>query len=214
MYCKNCGKYSGKYELCKECYYEEENYSDEEYEEEPYCNCIICEEEKDDDGYLFCKNCYKKYRRKTVLIKIRNCTEIIPLASYYEGRYKCKDGHVVKSEPERKIDDWFYDNHIDHIYEPTYKISEREEINPDWKLPGYIKDIFGKPVDVYVEYWGIEGSDKYEEIKNYKLPIYKKDKVTLVNLTAENDKEDITAALEYKIMQKEHIKPHKINFKA
>ena len=51
MYCNRCGKYSGRYELCKECYYKQEDYDEieendeEEYEE--YCNCIICEEEKD-----------------------------------------------------------------------------------------------------------------------------------------------------------------------
>lgn len=57
MNCKNCGKYSGKYPLCKECYYaedikedeeeeieEETDEEDEEYEEEEKLKCPVCGE--------------------------------------------------------------------------------------------------------------------------------------------------------------------------
>ena len=104
-----------------------------------------------------------------------------------------------------------FNKNIKHIYEKKYPISEKESIHPDWCLPEYITDNKGNKIDVFVEYWGIEGNDKYERIKNFKLPIYKRDKVTLVNIYAENDKKDISAALEWKLNPK-NIKPYISNF--
>lgn len=172
--------------------------------------CIICGEPS--NGKHFCFDCYKKYNKKIVYIKIKNCKEFDPLGAEYESDLICKDGHIVKSEPERNIDNWLFEENIKHIYEKEIRISDNESIRPDWCLPGYIKDEEGNPVDVYIEYWGIEGSAKYEKIKNYKLPIYKEKGLTLVNINADKDKRDISSALDWKIKGKKNIKPYEINF--
>ena len=172
--------------------------------------CIICGEPS--NGKHFCFDCYKKYNKKIVYIKIKNCKEFDPLGAEYESDLICRDGHIVKSEPERNIDNWLFEENIKHIYEKEIRISENESIRPDWCLPGYIKDKEGNPVDVYIEYWGIEGSAKYEKIKNYKLPIYKEKGLTLVNINADKDKRDISSALEWKVKDKKNIKPYDINF--
>ena len=52
MYCKKCGKYSGRYPLCSDCYYEE-NYQTQN------C-CEICGE--DSGEYPLCKTCYYKVK--------------------------------------------------------------------------------------------------------------------------------------------------------
>ncbi len=172
--------------------------------------CIICGEPS--NGKHFCVKCYHKYKNKIIYLKIKDCVEYEPLGYEYESDLVCEDGHIVKSEPERNIDNWLFNHDIKHIYERTYQVNETVKLRPDWCLPGYIKDEDGRPVDVYVEYWGIEGSAKYENIKNYKLPIYQQEGLTLININAEQDKRDISAALDWKVWNKKNIKPYRINF--
>ena len=52
MNCKNCGEESGKYELCKSCYYD--------FEDELIDKCK-CGDYKDSE-FEFCYNCYKKLK--------------------------------------------------------------------------------------------------------------------------------------------------------
>ena len=76
--------------------------------------CITCGYET--DGKLFCKRCYAKYCNKEILIKIKNCREIVPLDDFYEGYFECDDGHVVKSMAERDIDDYLFANNIKRFH--------------------------------------------------------------------------------------------------
>lgn len=79
------------------------------------------------------------------------------------------DGHKVRSEPERKIDDWLFEHHVAHAYE--YPIPETKRC--DFYLP---------TLDVYIEYWGLKDS-KYELNKALKKKIYKRHNLRLLELT-------------------------------
>lgn len=207
MFCEKCGKYSGRYPLCKNCYYEdnEEDYyeeDDEDYEEYEECTCIACNEEKDDDGYLFCKSCYYEYKDKVLILEIRNCTDIKVLDKYYDGRYRCFDGHIVKSKSEKEIDNYLFKKNIRHIYEKPISISANEEddIHPDF----YLYDM-----DIYIEHLGKEGDQEYDERTQYKVNIYKEKKLTVIFTHETTDAKDMQSALDRKLQN--YIKG-KINF--
>ncbi len=111
--------------------------------------CIICGYHT--DGLLFCGACYQKYKEKELLIKISKCKNIELLDETYESIYRCKDGHMVKSKSERDIDNYLYENKIQHVYEPELPYGkEGKVIHPDFKLPNYL----GEGKDVYLEHWG------------------------------------------------------------
>lgn len=153
--------------------------------------CIICNNEAD-EGFLFCKNCYFKYKNKVLLLRITNCKNIEVLDSSYEGSYTCADGHIVKSKSELAIDDYLFRNHIAHSYEQAFPIDSdpTHDLHPDFYLP---------EEDIYIEHWGYdETNKKYTETKNYKLPIYEKFGITLI-CTTENDMKDINATLSRKL---------------
>lgn len=218
--CPDCGKWHKTDENCeckktqnknKKVYYFDPTEEEIEKNNSEELTCIICGKPRKPE-YHFCSDCWKKYHSKTVYIKIKNCKTGEPLGTEYESDLVCEDGHVVKSEPERAIDDWLFRNGIWHIYEKPYPIDDipEHDLHPDWCLPNYITDEKGNNTDVYIEYWGIEGSAKYDKIKNYKMPIYEKDKITLININGEQDRKNISATLERKIKRKQEIKPNKI----
>jgi len=230
MYCKKCGRYSGNYPLCKNCYYSdnsceicgddsgdfplcntcyhkvkeyaEENFSellyyddedyDDEYESYSPGLCVACGENKENSEYFFCTSCYKRYRRKELILSIINAKEIKILESRYYNKYKCTDGHYVKSKAEREIDNYFTTKHIEHFYEVELPIDNNPEhsIHPDFYLPN---------LNVYIEYWGKDSDPQYRENMNYKLQIYKKLKVTLICLYESEDSENIESVLNRKL---------------
>ena len=100
------------------------------------------------NGHLFCIECYKKYKDKQLLVKITKCVEINILDESYEGVYKCKDGHIVKSKSEREIDNYLFDHNIPHAYEKVVSIDgdSKHDLHPDFCLPNYL----GKGKDVYI----------------------------------------------------------------
>ena len=234
MKCKRCGKYSGEYTLCKECYlseeentceicgnnsgkyplcktcynkvkeYAEENYLDyaeEDYDEDEFDDdydlyspgeCIICNEEKADPDFIFCPDCYRKYRNKELILSIINAREIKVLESRYYNRYKCNDGHYVKSKSERDIDNFLNKYHIRHYYEPELSIDDNPDhsIHPDFYLPQQ---------DLYIEHWGKDNDKQYRESMEYKLDIYRKRKITLICTYEDEDMEDIEGTLKRKL---------------
>lgn len=131
--------------------------------------CITCG--KQTDGLLFCSSCYHRYKNKELLFKVKNCTNVELLDEDYEGRYTCKDGHIVKSKAEREIDNYLFDHDIKHIYERElpYGATEKEVLHPDFYLPNYL----GDGDDVYIEHWGYnENNIQYTKTKKFKMPIY------------------------------------------
>ena len=171
--------------------------------------CLTCSNTTTAD-YLFCPECYHKYKDKTLLLKVEKCLTIEILDESYEGVYGCDDGHIVKSMAEREIDDYLYANGIRHSYEPLYGKGigkGKKPIKPDFRLENYL----GPNEDVYLEYWGYDESYKeYTARKNYKLNIYKENKETVISLSAKNDVKYLKFSLQQKL-NKDNINIHEIN---
>lgn len=167
--------------------------------------CLICG--KPSYGYHFCKKHFSQFNNKIVFLKLNNLTQAEVIEAEYESDCVCSDGHLVKSRAEREIDDWFFDENIKHCYEIAYDIDGKHSFKPDWLLPKYVDGI-----DVYVEYFGIENSPRYESIKNYKLEKYKENHETVVIINGEAELKDIRATLNRKIKRKSNIKIGEINW--
>ena len=128
--------------------------------------CITCA--KGTDGLLFCTSCYHKYKTKELYFKITNCVNVELLDEDYEGKFICRDGHVVKSKSERDIDNYLFEHGIPHPYEPElpYGATEKEVLHPDFYLPNYL----GKDKHVYIEHWGYnENKIQYTNTKKFKF---------------------------------------------
>ena len=171
--------------------------------------CITCGRKT--DGLLFCTSCYKKYYNKELLFRITECSSVELLDEDYEGRYTCKDGHVVKSKSEREIDNYLFEKGIPHAYEKElpYGKTEKEVLHPDFYLPHYL----GKDNHVYIEHWGYDDNNRdYQKTKKFKLPIYEKLGITLICTYEKTDTRDINATLDRKL-NKKNIDEGTINFK-
>ncbi|MCM1222338.1 MAG: hypothetical protein NC548_48510 [Lachnospiraceae bacterium] len=181
--------------------------SENEQQELKIGKCLTCSNSTS-DGFLFCPECYHKYKNKTLLLKVEKCLSVTIQDESYEGVYVCDDGHIVKSMAEREIDDYLYAKGIKHSYEPPYDPGNgRKPIKPDFLLEDYL----GEDESVYIEYWGFDESFKeYTERKKYKLNIYRENKDTIVCLSAKHDIKNIKFALKTKL-KKDNIKIHEIN---
>ena len=165
-------------------------------EQKGIIKCIACGKETK-PGHLFCPACYKKYVNKKLLVEITNCKEIIILDDSYEGKFTCTDGHIVKSKSEMIIDNWLFEHNIPHAYEKGLPIDadEKHDLHPDFCLPGYQDD----KDNIFIEYWGYnEKNIEYTKSKNYKMKIYKEQKVTVICLE-EKDMMDINTSLTRKL---------------
>lgn len=89
-----------------------------------------------------------------------------------ETAFRTRDGHLVRSKAEKIIDNWLYSHNVIHAYEPRIPIEEA--VYSDFYLPS------GK---VYIEYWGLEGDEKYRQRQQEKREIYKKYDFNLLELT-------------------------------
>jgi hypothetical protein len=89
----------------------------------------------------------------------------------YPANYRCTDGHYVRSKAEMLIDNWLYTNGVVHAYERRLPI--KEAIYCDF----YIRK--GK---VYIEFWGMEGDEKYARRMQQKREAYAKSDFDLIEL--------------------------------
>ena len=71
-------------------------------------------------------------------------------------RYEAKDGHLLRSVYEQRVDDWLHDRGIDHELEPAYPWDRR-----------YMADF--KVGDTYVEVWGVTDNEAYKRRKSMKI---------------------------------------------
>ena len=156
--------------------------------------CIICGEPS--NGQHFCKSCYFKYKNKVVYLQVKNCKDFVKLEAEYESEFTCDDGHMVKSPYEKIIDNWLYQEGIQHAYEKKIDISKDKDITPDFYIHE-LKDKEGKVIlkDIYIEFWGYDETNvKYQKAKEYKMSLYpdlcKKEGITVIYLNkkeVEND---------------------------
>lgn len=201
--CSNCGKeiyeyihitYQNNKEefFCTECA-KLEDIMDFKAINELKHKCLLCNNEIEIDS-LFCKECYNKYKNKSIFLKVENLSKFsyFDETEKYESSisYTCKDGHKVRSKAEREIDNYLYEHNIRHAYEKSYPIDDNpnNDLHPDFYLPD---------LDVYIEHWGYKNKN-YEEEKKYKLNIYHKDKINLIE-TTEEDMKDIETNLTRKL---------------
>ena len=226
--CDVCGAPSGMYPLCWDCNtlkaegkvikdektgkwikpqekkipkteHQIKQISPEDDEEDFNLKCIICS--NDSYKYFFCKECYHKYKNKTLLLKVTDgCKNIKLLDESWEGTYVCDDGHVVKSKAEREIDNYLYNRNIKHAYEPE-EIIQGIKTHPDFYLPDK---------NAYIEHWGYDDNNiEYTKTKKQKLELYRQAGFTIICTYEKSDSKNISAALNYKIRD---FKPGIINF--
>lgn len=86
--------------------------------------------------------------------------------------YRTTDGHFVRSKAEMLIDNWLYTAGIVHAYER--KLPIKEDAYCDFYLPS------GK---VYLECWGIENDDAYNNRRKLKTELYQRYQLALIDLT-------------------------------
>lgn len=178
--CPNCGKW---HETGKPCECENKTIEHTKNATSDELTCIICGEPS--NGKHFCYNCYKKYKDRSVDIRITHCTETEILDEYGNLIYTCDDGRKVRSRAEAIICSWLYNNKIRVKYEePVYycdeESGETKTLHPDFYLPDY---------ELYIEYNELS-NPKYIKSKEYTQKIY--DKLGLkVLIMTDKDLQDV-----------------------
>lgn len=89
---------------------------------------------------------------------------------------KSNDGHLVRSSYERIFDDKLFENNIEHEYDPKLPFNKR-----------YMADF--KINDIYVEIWGIVGSEQYDKRRKIKQSLYRENDIILVDVFPEDFKD-------------------------
>jgi hypothetical protein len=112
----------------------------------------------------------------------------------FEAKHRAIDGHYVRSKAEMLIDNWLYQYGLIHAYERKLPIDE------DVYFDFYIPSGNGRPLAVYIEFWGLENDPKYKERKSKKIEIYKREGFALIELT-DADLQNIDDILAKKLRQ-------------
>ena len=92
----------------------------------------------------------------------------------WPAKYRCDDGHYVRSKNEQLVDNWLYNHNICHAYEPLVvdKKTKRE----------YISDFFLPQLKMYIEVWGYENPE-YLQRKERKIAVYRASGLALLQMT-------------------------------
>ena len=153
----------GLFDKIKEFFQEPEEI--EEIEEQEL-KCIICGEPS--NGKHFCFECWKKYKDRSIDIRIKNCRPKAEILDEYGNKeYECEDGRWVRSRAESKIADWLHRHNIRYQYEREISYEENgvnKKLHPDFYLFDY---------DLYIEYNERKDED-YLKKKKYANNIYEK----------------------------------------
>lgn len=88
----------------------------------------------------------------------------------WSKRHSCLDGHLVRSTYEKRVDDWLYQNGIEHSYEVPLPFDTR------WHCDFLAN---GK----YIEIWGVRDSAKYAERRVRKVALYRAHNFPLIELS-------------------------------
>lgn len=92
-----------------------------------------------------------------------NEDDILDPRKKWPTKYRCSDGHYVRSRAELLIDNWLFDKRIIHIYERQVTFASNEKFLCDFYLPDF---------NAYVEFWG-KTDDYYVKRRNIKTSLYK-----------------------------------------
>lgn len=104
-------------------------------------------------------------------VKQQGVNTVVGFRDKFEAKLRTADGHYVRSRAEMLIDNWLYMSEIVHAYER--KLPIEEEVYCDFYLP------VGK---VYIEYWGLENDERYNERKKVKIDTYNKYGFNLIEI--------------------------------
>lgn len=97
---------------------------------------------------------------------------------YYRGKVQTtKDGHKVKSSLEAIVDDWLFDNGIEHEIEPWCPWAM--PLGPKGGSPPRADFLVG---ETYIEVWGMMGNPDYETNRLAKVEKYRQHVVDLIEL--------------------------------
>ncbi len=113
----------------------------------------------------------------------------------YPAEYRTKDGHYVRSKAELTIDDSLYLWGIAHAYEKKLP-NTTENVYSDFHIPSGN----GRPKAVYIEYWGMENDEKYNQRRNKKIEIYNELGLSLIQLN-DADIKNIEDSLQKYLLQ-------------
>jgi len=113
----------------------------------------------------------------------------------YPAEYRTKDGHYVRSKAELTIDDSLYLWGIAHAYEKKLS-NTTENVYSDFHIPSGN----GRPKAVYIEYWGMENDEKYNQRKTKKIEIYNQLGLSLIQLN-DADIKNIEDSLQKYLLQ-------------
>ncbi|MDE7336804.1 MAG: glycerol kinase, partial [Clostridia bacterium] len=80
----------------------------------------------------------------------------------WPAKYRCRDGHYVRSRAELLIDNWLYQENILHAYEKQVTFPDGQKAFCDFYL---------KEFNAYIEFWG-KSDDYYLKRKNTKSALY------------------------------------------
>jgi len=93
------------------------------------------------------------------------------------SRYRCKDGHIVKSRLEQIVDDMLLSHSTLHEYEPKIP---NTNLRADFK----VRHDGG---DWYIEIWGTEGRPEYDRKRHEKMDYYNKMKLNLIQISSSDE---------------------------
>jgi hypothetical protein len=113
----------------------------------------------------------------------------------YPAEYRTKDGHYVRSKAELTVDDSLYLWGIAHAYEKKLP-NTIENVYSDFHIPSGN----GRPKAVYIEYWGMENDEKYNQRKQKKIEIYNQLGLSLIQLN-DADIKNIEDSLQKYLLQ-------------
>ena len=191
--CSECGKWNEKNVTCECKKTKETNVRINN-------KCLFCGSETE-NGNLFCKEHYFKYKDKAITVVIKNLKDFNIIDEYGNRDVKTANGMFVRSQQEKIIYDELYNRGIRVEYEHTifYKDenNETKPLHPDFFLPDY---------NLFIEHWGYENTKdkKYIETKVFKEKIYTEQGYKIAGTTSEDIK-DIKTAID-KIFFENNIK--------
>jgi hypothetical protein len=134
--------------------------------------------------------------KQTSHIAEKSATETVDdFRKKFPAEYRTKDGHYVRSKAEQIIDDSLYLWGIAHAYEKKLP-NTTEHVYSDFHIPSGN----GRPSAVYIEYWGMENDEKYNQRKNKKIEIYKELGLNLIQLN-DQDIKNIEDSLQKYLLQ-------------
>lgn len=197
--CQICGKPTTGYAFCRDCWNthsedelldilneKKEKFTKIEDETSTDLRCLICGNSS--NGKHFCIDCYKKYKDKSIDIRITNCSTTTVLDQYGNLHIMCDDGRKVRSRAEALISNWLFKEKIRSVYEQTiyYKDDEgtSKTLHPDFYLPDF---------ELYIEYNELTNKP-YLNKKEYAQKIYDKLGKKVIIMT-DKDIDDISACL-------------------